>query len=484
LRSDLWKAIVLVLAAGALSGCVAGRSFSRAERAARAGDWDMAVQYYTQAVQASPESAEYKIALERAQLAASRQHLDAAVELEGKGDLDGAIREYRKAGDYDPTNSRASAKAVQLQQALRDKMEAARPRPPVEQMKERARQSGAEPMLNPGSREPLRLKFAANAMVQDILTFIGQASGINILYDSSFQNKPSPNAIDLDGVTLEQALNVVLTTNGLFYKILNDKTILIITDSPTNHQKYDEQVVRTFYISNADVTELSTLLTAVLVGPGVSSRPGISASKTANTITVRGSAAMVAIAERVIEANDKPRAEVVIDVEILEVNRARAKQYGLNLSSYSISGVFSPEGSPTTSSSSSGSNNSSSTTDQSSSRQIGSGTVGGGSQPGKININTAHHEVLMLVPGMSDDLALAIERRREGQGRIDKAGAIASLGADESTFKQIYPYITASCNRFYVKSVGTEKASGATATIEAVISVEQNGVEIVYWSEN
>ncbi|MCE5229987.1 general secretion pathway protein GspK [bacterium] len=121
---------------------------------------------------------------------------------------------------------------------------------------------------------------------------------------------------------------------------------------------------------------------------------------------------------------------------------------------------------------------------QSGSTQVGSGTVGGGSQPGKININTAPHEVLMLVPGMSDDLALAIESRREGQGRIDKAGVIASLGADESTFKQVWPWITANCNRFYVKSVGNEKASGAKATIEAVISVEQNGTEIIYWSEN
>jgi len=77
-------------------------------------------------------------------------------------------------------------------------------------------------------------------------------------------------------------------------------------------------------------------------GPGVTNRPMIQPSKTANTITVRGSAALVAIAEQVIENNDKPRAEIVIDVEILEVNRQRAKQYGLNLSQYAIGGVFSP----------------------------------------------------------------------------------------------------------------------------------------------
>lgn len=346
MRADLWKAIVLVLVVSVAAGCAAGRAFSRAERAARAGDWDMAVQYYTQAVQAAPQSAEYKIALERAQIAASRQHLDAALELESKGDLEGAVREYRKASEFDPGNNRASTKAVQLQQAIRDKAEAARPKPPVEQMKERARQAGAEAILNPASREPLRLKFAANTNIQDILSFIGQASGINILYDNQVQNRPIPGPIDLDGVTVEQALNIVLTTNNLFYKVLNEKTIIVVPESPTARQKYDEQVIQTFYISNADVTELVTLLNAIMTGPGVTSRPMISPSKVSNTITVRGTAAMVAIAERVIEANDKPRAEVVIDVEILEVNRQRAKQYGLNLSQYAINGQFSPEGAP------------------------------------------------------------------------------------------------------------------------------------------
>ena len=161
--------------------------------------------------------------------------------------------------------------------------------PAVEQMKERARQAAAEPVLNPSSREPLRLKFAANTNINDILTFIGQASGINILYDRDVQNRPSPSAIDLDGVTLEQALNIVLTTNGLFYKVMNEKTILIIPDNATKRQQYEEQVIRTFYISNGDVTEMQTLLNAIMSGPGVTNRPMINASKTANTITVRGS---------------------------------------------------------------------------------------------------------------------------------------------------------------------------------------------------
>ena len=80
--------------------------------------------------------------------------------------------------------------------------------------------------------------------------------------------------------------------------------------------------------------------------PGTANQPMMSVNKTANTITVRSSAAVAKIFERVIESNDKPRAELLIDVEILEVNRTRAKQYGIDLNGYSANFVFSPGSAP------------------------------------------------------------------------------------------------------------------------------------------
>jgi len=90
LKAFLWKAAVLVLVVGAVAGCAAGRSFSKAEQAARAGDWDAAVTYYEQAVEANPDEATYRIALDRAKIAASRAHLEKAVALEAKDELEGA----------------------------------------------------------------------------------------------------------------------------------------------------------------------------------------------------------------------------------------------------------------------------------------------------------------------------------------------------------------------------------------------------------
>jgi general secretion pathway protein D len=336
----------MVLAIAVAAGCSASKTFNKGEQASRAGDWDAAVTLYEQAVEANPNEATYKIALDRAKIAASRMHLEKAVALEQKDELEGAIVEYRRAADYDPTNRRAGTRASDLEKTLRDRSEAARPKPAIEAMKEKAKQASAEPMLNPASRQPLVFKFAAGISVKNILDFLAQASGINVMFEPTYQEVNTKSGIDLDGVTLEQALNLVLTSNNLFYKVLNPRTILIIPESPNNRTKYEDQVIRTFYLSHADSTEMLTLLNGLLTAAGGQARPQVVPNKGANSITIRGSASMVAIVERIIENNDKPRAEVVIDVEILEVNRTRVKQYGLTLSNYAIGLQFSPEAPP------------------------------------------------------------------------------------------------------------------------------------------
>ncbi len=347
MRANLLRAAALALIVASLAGCGAGKAFKLADQAARAGDWETAVRYYEQAVEADPNSAEYKIALERARLAASREHLAKAAEFEGKGDLEGAIAEYRRVTEYDPANRRAAAKVTALEQTLRDRVEAARPKPAIEQLKEKVKQAAREPVLSPTSRQPLEVKFAAGMAVKQILEFLGQISGINVLFESTLQESATTkSAIDLSGVTLEQALTLVMTSNGLFYKVMNPKTILIITDNPGNRTKYQDQVIKTIPLSHAEPQEIQGILNAIMGAQAGGQALRMQINKAANSITLRGSASVVAIAERVIENNDKPRAEVVVDVEILEVNRTRVKQYGLSLSNYQIGLGYSPDAPP------------------------------------------------------------------------------------------------------------------------------------------
>jgi general secretion pathway protein D len=335
--------VVLALAAG---GCAAGKAFQQGESEMRAGNLDEAVAAYRRAVQASPDNTNYQIALKRAMQAASRAHLEKAHEFELQDQLEAALGEYKLASEFDPSNRLATAKVAELDRTIRDRLEASRPAPPIQQLRERARAASAEPILNPASREPLNLRFN-NVSLRDILGVIGSSTGINISYDRDVQDRAATVAID--GVTLEQALNQIMTMNQLSYKVLSDRSIFVFPDTPPKHAQYDEQVVRTFYLSHADATEVSQILSTIIRLPGIAVQPAIAPNKTANTLTVRGTSSVVQILERIIAQNDKPRAEIVIDVEILEVDRTRTKQYGIELSEYAIGALFSPVVAPGTS---------------------------------------------------------------------------------------------------------------------------------------
>jgi general secretion pathway protein D len=145
----------------------------------------------------------------------------------------------------------------------------------------------------------------------------------------------------------------VLSANQLFYKVVDPHTILVAADQPANRLRLEDQVVQTFYLSHADAAETAAEPDgAAQSGPGPrdSSR---SFSRTSRQLAHRardhsGHAGI----ERMVRSMDKPRAEIVIDVEILEVSRAQSQSYGLNLSNYQIGFTMSPEAAPPNTSSS------------------------------------------------------------------------------------------------------------------------------------
>jgi general secretion pathway protein D len=333
----------VVVAAMFAAGCATGRAFARGEAAGRAGDWEAAVGFYRQAVLDDPDRPDYKIALERAMLAASAMFTERGRQFEEANQLEEALRAYRKAQEFEPSNRQLGAKAAQLERTLRDRIEAATPRPDIERLREQAARRTVEPILSPTNPEPLIVNFV-NTSLRDILTFIGNYTGINVTFDRDFQDRAI--TLKLEGLSLEQALQQIMIANQLFYRVLNERTIIVAADSTQKRQQYEEQVIRTFFISHADASELNQTLTGLVRVAGMPVQPQIQFNKTTNTITARATTPVMQIIERVIEANDKPRAEVMVEVSILEVSRERVKNYGLDLGSYSLAVAFSPESAP------------------------------------------------------------------------------------------------------------------------------------------
>ena len=173
-------------------------------------------------------------------------------EFEQQDQLEAALGEYRLASEYDPSNRLASRR--RSPSSIRPSASASRPRGrsrPIEQLRERARaasrradpQSGvaraAEPPLQ--QRQPARHPRTSSR----------SATGINVTLRPR-SARIAPTTVQLDGVTLEQALNQIMTMNQLSYKVLSEQSIFVFPDTPPKHAQYDEQVIRTFYLSHAD----------------------------------------------------------------------------------------------------------------------------------------------------------------------------------------------------------------------------------------
>jgi len=333
----------LVVVVALVAGCGAGRSYGRGQSAARAGNWDVAVEQYRQAVQQNPDNPEYRIALERAMMSASAAHLDQARMFEARGQTNDALREYRRASEYDPPNRQVAAKVTEMEHGIRDAAEASRPRPAAPRPQAPRPGDAPLPLASLNSVvDPARFN---QANLRDVINTLAEAAGLNVQYERDYQDRTV--TVALDRVTLGEALQQVLTNNGNFYKVVNQRTILVIPDNPQKRQQYDEQVVQTFYLSHSDAAEVSANLNNILNVPGTNAqRPTIIPNKTANSITARATSTMIPLIERLVQLQDTPRAEVLVDVQILEVSKARTREYGLNLSNYAIQGVFSPEVDP------------------------------------------------------------------------------------------------------------------------------------------
>ncbi len=303
------------------AGCTASKALRMGDEATKAGDFDQAVAYYRTAVQSAPDNPNYKIALQRAMLAASRVHLDRAREFEKNDQLEAARSEYKLTSEYDPQNAFASAMVATLDQRIRNRIEASRPRP-LDQLREQARAAAPLPLLNP-STDRVSLHFT-NTRVGDVLNTIANASGINVTFDAQ-ANINGPITIQIDDLSVDQALNMVLSMSQNSYKVINQRSVFIFPDTLQKHGVYDDQVVQIFYVANADVTELAQLLSQIVRFNGIAIQPVISANARTNTITARATPSVMQIIERIIQQNDKPRAEIVFDIEILEVDRERVK---------------------------------------------------------------------------------------------------------------------------------------------------------------
>jgi general secretion pathway protein D len=276
--------------------------------------YEEAVQYYQRAALDNPKEPVYRVALVRARTAASLFFLQQARALVSQNKRKEAEVNYQKALFFDPQNFRAAAELKVLTA------------PPEKPKKNGERIEG--PVQLKGSGEPLNLSFRNDVSLRSIFQTLGRVAGVNFLYDDTFRD--TNLAIDLTGKDLQQAVNFLCVASKNFSRVIDERTVIIVPDNVQKRMQYELNAIKTFYLSNIDASDVQMRLTQMI--KTMYKVPSIQVDKSLNTVTVRDTPQAVALAEKLLRMWDKPKGEVIIDVEIMEVNRTREKNLGVDLS--------------------------------------------------------------------------------------------------------------------------------------------------------
>ncbi|HEY4379229.1 MAG TPA: cohesin domain-containing protein [Acidobacteriaceae bacterium] len=344
--------MLLLLAAFAAAPSAHAQSASgwnkRGQAAELKEEYDDAYEDYLKAHQKAPKDMRYTERVARMRFQAAAQHVDRGRVLRQSGDLGGALNQFTRALEIDPSNEAASQE-IQITRRLDTAPGAASSPPPASASSAVIKDvsSVSPPIdLKPMSDELVTLHTIEDS--KNIYTAIAKGAGINVLFDPDYQSRRIP--VDLVGVTLSDALRVVGTIAGTFYKVITPDTIFVAANTRQKHTDLDSVAVQTFYLTNAaqqaDANEIVTALRNVL-----SAEDKVYLVASQNAIVMRAPPEHLVLAEKLLNDLDRTRAEVVVDVAILEVNRDKMRNLGITLpQSFGITPQASP-GTTTTSSS-------------------------------------------------------------------------------------------------------------------------------------
>lgn len=317
----------LVLLAGCVSTGGATDNMKRADRYARVGEWDNAIIFYQQVLRERPDDRNARSQLIRATTNSSLMHRVEGDRAARGGDLQLAQLELELAVRLDLTNQLAIDRLADVSEALEEqRIRRDTERTAIERAVLRSREAPSPvPQLEHHAMGLMTFDYRA-AKIKQIYRAIGKIGGINVLFDPDLRN--NTETFYLEDVEYEQALDLLTSMQGHFYQVMSPNTILIAADSQQKRRQYSPQVMRTFYLSNADAEQISATLQTILGARQVMPNPAL------NAVTIRDTAEVVEVAERMISRLDKARGEVLLQIELFELSRNVMDDYGLSLSDY------------------------------------------------------------------------------------------------------------------------------------------------------
>jgi general secretion pathway protein D len=342
---------ILLICMFLFQGCVSSANRIKAENFVKENNLDAAVEHYNKACQDDPDNLDLKLKLNNIKQEASLQHMKKALSLIDKKYFSEAIEELQISIAFYSSNHRAielvdkvkmmkesfyytnkgnkQIKTGNFENAKKSFQRAVELDPDngeamlvLGKFKKRL-EDLPEYRLDLQSNAPISLKFKQTPVI-NVFEILSKLSGVNFIFDKDI--KSSKVTLFMTDVKFDRFLDVLLKTNALKAKMINRKTMLIYPNIPAKAKEYDELYVKTFYLSYLKAKKAVSILTKILKSKN------IIANEKLNAVTIRGQKETVAMAARVIAANDRTPSEVILNVEIMEVSRKKEKDLGLSIS--------------------------------------------------------------------------------------------------------------------------------------------------------
>ena len=365
-RNGLGRMALTLVLGGLLLGCAAEITLERGEALSAAGRWEDAVQFYLDAASRDPKNVEVRLGLARAMQEASNALVRQGQELQKAGRLEEAGVAYRRALGYNTENQAAQEglerisrlrqvmdhlarargrmekaewlaaqaevaavlrldpdhpQAKELQKEMAQRLKAEAPPPKAEDDAEKA----AAQLF---STKPVTLRFR-DTDIKEVLEIFARTAGVNIFTDESLPAKRVTTYFR--DLPLREAFNLIMTSNRLFAKRVADNTVIVVPDTPGKRQQYDELVVQTFYLTDADAKVAVNLVRTIL------NTRQVFVNEKLNALVVRETPEKLELARKLLAANDRSVGEVEIDLEVLEVDRTRLQNLGIDISPRTLS---------------------------------------------------------------------------------------------------------------------------------------------------
>ena len=345
-------AILFLVAATllALAGCASSVP-RQAQQAADAGDHESAFLVLRDAVAKSPAELPSRTAMAREGELALAQLAAEATAARANGQIDRALRLALRMEAIDPGDPRARNLRVEverdvrvarrLQQArtaldaghgeeadaiVRDVLAeaplTAAARELQRRIAERIRPARPAPSaMAPAFQKQVTLEFR-EAPLRTVFEALGRSSGVNFVFDKDVRGDAKIN-VYLRDVTLDEAMRVILATQQLDRKLLNDSSVFIYQNTAAKQREHQELVTRSFYLANADVKQAQALIKTM------AKTRDVFIDERLNLVVIRDTPEVVGLVDRLLASIDLPEPEVMLEVEVMEISRDQSDELGL-----------------------------------------------------------------------------------------------------------------------------------------------------------